>query len=335
MSLSHSPGWIAGPRSQRIISHSEASALLATLRRLAEHDQSPVALPSSLQPAMTCADAYRICTEITRRHSRSFFFSTQVLPPEKRRAIRALYAFCRTSDDIVDNSSDDAAKALGAWITQVHAPAAPADNAVLLAWNDTVERYDVPRYLPDELLAGIAMDLTVHRYATFDDLWLYCYRVASVVGLISMHIVGYRDGAASYAIELGVGLQLTNILRDVGEDARRGRVYLPQEDLERFGLCADDIFHGRRNQAFRALMRFEIERAHALYDAAWPGIALLNADSRLAIAAAAEIYRGILGRIIGSDFDVFGRRAHVSLAQRLLLLWRVRQRLRNDDKMTR
>jgi phytoene synthase len=172
------------------------------------------------------------------------------------------------------------------------------------------------------------MDLTVSRYATFDDLWLYCYRVASVVGLISMHIIGYRPGAASYAIKLGVALQLTNILRDVGEDAQRGRVYLPQEDLERFGLCDDDILHGRRDDRFRALMRFEITRANALYDAAWPGIGLLNADSRLAIAAAAEIYRGILGKIIANDYEVFSRRAYVPLAQKLLILLRVvRQRL--------
>ncbi|MEP7190304.1 MAG: squalene/phytoene synthase family protein, partial [Roseiflexaceae bacterium] len=194
-------------------------------------------------------------------------------------------------------------------------------------WNDTLTRYAVPRTLPDELLAGIAMDLTVNRYATFDDLWLYCYRVASVVGLISMQIIGYREGAVNYAIKLGVALQLTNILRDVGEDAQRGRVYLPHEDLERFGLCADDILNGRRDDAFRSLMRFEIERAHCLYEAAWPGIALLNPDGQLAIAAAAEIYRGILGKIHQSDYNVYQRRAYVPLARKLLLLWRVRWRL--------
>jgi phytoene synthase len=188
--------------------------------------------------------------------------------------------------------------------------------------------------LPDELLAGIAMDLTVSRYATFDDLWLYCYRVASVVGLISMHIIGHREGAGPYAIRLGIALQLTNILRDVGEDARRGRVYLPLEDLARFGLCADDILSGRRDYRFRALMRFEIARAHALYEESWPGIALLNADGRLAIGAAAEIYRAILGRIAANDYEVFARRAYVPLAQKLLALWRVRKRLRADDRMT-
>lgn len=310
--------------------HSEASTLLAALRRLAEHDGLPASVPSAAQPAITLTDAYRSCVEITRQHSRSFFLSTQLLPPEKRNAIRALYAFCRTSDDIVDQSSQDATQALASWVMLVHAPTPPPDHAVLLAWNDTAARYAVPSYLPDELLAGIAMDLTVSRYATFKDLWLYCYRVASVVGLISMHIVGHGEGAARYAIKLGVALQLTNILRDVGEDARRGRVYLPQEDLERFGLSADDVLNERRDAAFRALMRFEIERAHALYAEAWPGIALLNADGRLAIAAAAEIYRGILGKILASDFDVFQRRAYVPLAEKLLILWRVRRRLRAD-----
>jgi phytoene synthase len=210
----------------------------------------------------------------------------------------------------------------------VHSPQAPADSAVLLAWNDTAARYDVPKALTDELLAGIAMDLTVSRYATFEDLWLYCYRVASVVGLISMHIIGYQEGAASYAIKLGIALQLTNILRDVGEDARRGRVYLPQEDLRRFGLSDEDILAGRRDERFRRLMRFEIGCANALYREAWPGIGMLNPDGRLAIAAAAEIYRGILGKIGTNDYDVFTRRAYVPLAEKLLILLQVRRRLR-------
>jgi phytoene synthase len=317
--------------SEQDISHSEASALLAAVRRLAEPGEPSASAALPRQPAIGLADAYQVCAAITRRHSRSFFLSTQQLPPEKRKAIRALYAFCRTSDDIVDQCARDATQALAGWIAQVHAPAMPADSAVLLAWNDTVERYGVPRYLPDELLAGIAMDLTVHRYRTFDDLWLYCYRVASVVGLISMHIIGHRAGATPYAIKLGVALQLTNILRDVGEDAQRGRVYLPQEDLERFGLSDDDILKGRCEQAFRALMRFQIDRAHALYADAWPGVALLNPDGRLAIGAAAEIYRAILGKIAANQYDVFQRRAFVPLAEKLLILWRVRRRLREFE----
>jgi phytoene synthase len=311
----------------------EASALLAALRRHGDLERIGHGVTRPLdRPRLRLDDAYRACVSITRRHSRSFFLSTQLLPVEKRRALRALYAFCRTSDDLVDQPGRDAIRDLAAWVSLVHAPHPPPDNAVLLAWNDTAERYIVPRSLSDELLAGVAMDLTVSRYATFDDLWLYCYRVAAVVGLISIRVIGACAGAERYAVKLGVALQLTNILRDIGEDARRGRVYLPQEDLARFGLCDRDILTGQRDERFRALMRFEIGRANALYAEAWPGIALLSADSRLAVGAAAEIYRGILARIIANDYDVFTRRAYLSLAEKLLMLPRVWLRLRADDR---
>jgi phytoene synthase len=291
------------------------------------------------RPPLHLEDAYRACEALTRKHSRSFFLSTQLLPAEKRRAIRALYAFCRTSDDLVDQPGQDAMRALAEWVALVHARQAPPDNAVLLAWHDTAARYSVPQSLVDELLAGVTMDLTVSRYATFDDLWRYCYRVASVVGLISMQIIGSQPGAASYAIALGVALQLTNILRDIGEDAGRGRIYLPQEDLARFGIHEDELLAGCRepvewqsNARFRALMSYEIDRAHMLYEAAWPGIALLNSDGQLAVAAAAEIYRGILARIVANDYDVFARRAHVSLAGKLLVLPKVWRRLNTKNR---
>jgi phytoene synthase len=266
---------------------------------------------------------------MTRHHSKSFFFSTQFLPPDKRRAVRALYAFCRTSDDTVDLAREDPARELADWVRLARAPVPPPDNAVLVAWHDTRMRYGLSAALVDELLAGIAMDLTLHRYSTFADLWLYCYRVASVVGLLSMGIIGSAPNAEPYAIKLGVALQLTNILRDVGEDARRGRVYLPDEDLRQFHLSADDILAGVRDERFRALMRFEIARAHRLYDESWPGIALLPTDSHLAIGAAARIYRGILDKVITNDYDVYHQRAHLTMLEKVLLLpgiWRaVRQ----------
>jgi phytoene synthase len=333
VSLSQSSGWIAHAQTEREVPFGEASALLASLRR-AEHPEIVRAREPEPPPRpLSLCEAYRACFEITRKHSRSFFLSTQLLPPEKRRAVRALYAFCRTSDDLVDQAQANATQALATWVALVHAPQAPPDNAVLLAWNDTAERYAVPRALLDELLAGIAMDLTVNRYQTFGDLWLYCYRVASVVGLIAMRIIGYRQGAVNYGVKLGVALQMTNILRDVGEDARRGRVYLPQEDLDRFGLRAEDILSQRRDGAFRALVRFEIERANRLYEESWPGIALLNPDGQLAVAAAAEIYRGILAVIDRNDYDVYRRRAQVPLARKLLLLWRARRRLQAGERM--
>jgi phytoene synthase len=200
-----------------------------------------------------------------------------------------------------------------------------ARHPTLPAWNDTCRRHALPSALTNELLAGVAMDLTIHRYETFADLWLYCYRVASVVGLLSMRIVGFAPGAEPYAIKLGVALQLTNILRDIGEDARRGRVYLPQEDLARFDLTDDDIFAGRIDARFRALMRFEIARARQLYAESWPGVALLSSDSRLAIGAASHVYARILDKIAANNYDVFRLRANLSTAEKLALLpdiWR-------------
>ncbi|NJN67758.1 MAG: phytoene/squalene synthase family protein [Chloroflexaceae bacterium] len=275
-------------------------------------------------------DAYLTCKQITRHHSKSFYFSNQFLPIEKRLSVYALYAFCRTSDDTVDMARDDPARALAEWVHQARAPHPPPDNPVLLAWHDTRTRYHIPSALADELLAGIAMDLTIHRYDTFADLWIYCYRVASVVGLLSMRILGAAPGAEAYAIKLGVALQLTNILRDVGEDARRGRVYLPLEDLERFGVSPEDILAGVLDERFVALMQFEIARTHRLYEESWPGIALLSRDSRMAVGVAAQVYRGILDKIAMNQYDVFNRRAHLSLSEkckRLPPIWAAVRRL--------
>jgi 15-cis-phytoene synthase len=274
----------------------------------------------------TLSAAYAACREITRRHSKSFFLASRLLPFPKRRAMEALYAFCRTSDDLVDANANGAA-ALARWVALLRYPSPRLDHPVAVAWSDTRERYALSYELANELLAGVAMDLTVQRYATFADLWVYCYRVASVVGLLSMRIIGYAPGAEAYAIRLGIALQLTNILRDIGEDARRGRIYLPQEDLHRFGLSEQDIFGGVRDDRFRALMRYQIARAELLYRASWPGVALLNRDGQMAVAAAALLYRGILAKIAANDYDVFNRRAHLTLAEKLLMLPRVRFRL--------
>lgn len=324
MTLTHA-GLAIPPAVDQELPVRETAVLLARIRTLADSDDLTHA--SMAHPALTLEESFRICAEVTRLNSKSFFFSSQFLPPQKRRDIRAFYAFCRTSDDVVDRPSEDVALALARWITIVHTPGSVPNHPVLCAWRDVEQRYAVPTLLVDELLAGMAMDLAMHRYQTFEDLWLYCYRVASVVGLISMHIIGYQPGAESYAIKLGVALQLTNILRDVGEDARRGRIYLPQEDLARFGLTDADIFAGCRDERFQALMRFQIARADALYDASWPGIAMLNPDGQLAVAAASEVYRGILRRIERNQFDVFTRRAQVPLHSKLLILGNVWWRL--------
>jgi 15-cis-phytoene synthase len=289
-----------------------------------DHGRAAGSIPYSL------ATAYHHCRDITRHHSKSFFLATRLLPPVKRQAMEALYAFCRTSDDAVD-ANVDAVNSLARWVALTRHPAPPSDQPVLLAWADTCERYNLPCELANELLAGVAMDLSTSRYETFAELWVYCYRVASVVGLISMRIIGYEQGADVYAIRLGIALQLTNILRDIGEDAQRGRIYLPLEDLRRFGLTEADILNGVRDDRFRALTRYQIDRAEQLYRSSWPGIALLHPDGQMAVAAAALLYRGILGKIVANDFDVFGRRAHLSTAEKLIMLPRIRaelQRLR-------
>lgn len=202
---------------------------------------------------------------------------------------------------------------------------------MLLAWQDTRTRYGLNREVIDDLLAGVRMDLTVQRYATFDDLWLYCYRVASTVGLLSMQIIGFEEGATAYAVKLGVALQLTNILRDVGEDARRGRIYLPQDELQQFELCDDDIFAACCDERYQALMSYQIERTQTLYNEALPGIALLDPDGRYAVAAAALVYREILTALVANKYDNHTRRAYVPTWRKVTMLphiWWSTSRLR-------
>lgn len=277
-------------------------------------------------------DAYSLAREITREASRSFYLSTILLPRPKRRAIQALYAFLRTTDNIVDDGGAGATlAALEGWRLRSRRAPRDQDHPVLLAWADTRDRFGVPQALAEELIDGVAMDLTINRYATFAMLERYCYCVASTVGLMSMYIIGCVDDrpatiaeATPYAARLGLAMQLTNILRDIGEDSRAGRIYLPQDELRAVGYGDDELAAGLISPAFRTLVDEQIARADALYDASLPGIALLHPESRFAVAAAAGIYRGILPKIVENDYDVFNRRAHLSLREKLILLPRLR-----------
>lgn len=258
--------------------------------------------------------AYGYCEQITAENSRSFYLASRLLPPPQRRAVRALYAFCRTTDDLVDNAEGDHAPGdLQAWRNQVLHSHEHEHNPIPIAWHDTCATYHIPHLFAEQLIDGVARDLVQNRYQTFAELAEYGYGVASTVGLMSMHIIGYRsEEAIPYAVRLGVALQLTNILRDVAEDWRRGRLYLPQEELVAFGLSEADVEAGIVTEKWRSFMRFQIERNRRLYREAWPGIALLNQEGRLAIAAAADFYMGILHDIERHDYDVFSRRAFVS-----------------------
>jgi phytoene synthase len=284
--------------------------------------------------------AYEACTQVTRRYSKSFYFSARLLPPGKRQGIMALYAFCRLTDNLVDDADAgeqteiarlNARLALNSW-ARATCGSPKVDHPVIEAWADTRERFGVPQALADELVEGVRMDLTIGRYGTWDDLWVYCYRVASTVGLMSMYITGAETmQAVPYAVQLGVALQLTNILRDVGEDARAGRIYLPREDMERFGYTEEMLMEGRINGNFRRLMDFEIARARVLYETAWPGIAMLPADSRLAVAAAGQVYRGILDKIVDANYDVFNHRAHLSTGEKLRALPKLWLKVKMDQ----
>lgn len=292
--------------------HAWENTLLSLAHEARYTDSSSSHHPLHVDP-VTIVQAYAHCEALISVHSKSFLLASALLPPAKRRAVRALYAFCRVTDDIVDRSTGDSAGQLEQWHRRILVNHPPADDLVAIAWADARLRYHVPVRYAEQLIEGVARDLVQSRYQTFEELAAYCYGVASTVGLMSMHITGYAGAhAIPYAIKLGVALQLTNILRDVGEDWAAGRLYLPQEDLARFGLSEEDVARGQVTDAWRALMQYQIARNRLLYAEALPGIALLDRDGRFAIAAAAELYQGILQDIEAHDYDVFSRRACVS-----------------------
>ncbi|MGQ9887695.1 MAG: phytoene/squalene synthase family protein [Aggregatilineales bacterium] len=308
--------------------HSWENILLAWAYEALE---SAIPVDSVAADSVILQRAYDHCESLTRTHSRTFFLASSLLPFAKRRAARALYAFCRVTDNIVDSSTSDseARAALSAWKRAVMSPQQSSDP-VVLAWSDTRARFNIPLGYAEQLIDGVACDLTKKRYATFAELAEYSYGVASTVGLMAMHIIGFdSEKALPYAVKLGVALQLTNILRDVAEDYRRGRIYLPMDELDAFGLSESDIAAGTVDDRWRAFMRFQIARNRKLYNDSLPGIALLNPDGRFAIAAAGELYQAILADIEAHGSDVFARRARVSVTGKLRRLpgiwWRSRQ----------
>ncbi|MGH2485006.1 MAG: phytoene/squalene synthase family protein, partial [Ktedonobacterales bacterium] len=280
--------------------------------------------PTLPQAAVSPDQAYEYCRGVARVIARTFYYGSLFLPQPKRRATWALYAFCRTADDIADEPAlfpQPLAELEGWRQGLLDAYAGHPRGPVMMAWADMLRTYPVPIEPALDLLRGVAMDIAGARYDTFEELRLYCYRVAGTVGLLMAPILGFEDAsAAGSAIDLGIAMQLTNILRDIGEDARNGRIYLPREDMARFGVVESDIQRGVVTPALRALLRFEVARTKDYFARGLRGVALLSPDARLAIQLSGELYRAILDSIVRNDYDVFTRRAHVPLPSKLAAL---------------
>ena len=284
------------------------------------------------------AAAYGVCRQITRSAARNFYYGFLVLPRGRRNALSAVYAFMRHSDDLSDEPGlgrREREGKLSEWRDALHrvAEGEPTDDPVLLALADAQQRFKIPLDLFDRLVEGTVMDIPGEsgapiRYQTFDELRHYCYHVASVVGLICIRIFGYRDPAAEpLAEQCGLAFQLTNIIRDVKEDAAMGRVYLPQEDLERFGRTASDLDPARLNNGFdpanlRPVLEYEARRAREFYRAADQLLPLIDDDSRPALWALVEIYRRLLEKIATQDYDVFREKIRLSRREKLSVLAR-------------
>jgi len=271
--------------------------------------------------------AYRRCRAETRRAAGNFYFAFITLPRGRRAAIYAVYSLFRRWDDIADSpgSPDEKRQALEEqreMILNLYGVQVD-DDPVLLAVEDAIRRYEIPRRYFEDVLAGIELDLRKRRYRTFEELREYCYGVASAVGLISLEIFGYRDPAArEYAIELGIAMQLTNILRDIKEDLERGRIYLPQEELERFGYSEEELRRGIVNGGFRALMEFEVARARRYFARGRKLLGYLPLRSRPCPAVLAGLYRHILNKIEARDYDVFNGKISLTSREKLAtLLW--------------
>ena len=257
----------------------------------------------------------RSAAAATAAGSKSFYFATRFFPPHLAEAAYGVYWFCRSTDDIVDENPDLAAarSELESWREQLLAVmnGQTVESPVLMLFEHTRRQCGFSEHYPLELIEGMRMDLEKVRYADFADLRLFCYRVASVVGLMMSHVIGFRDDALLYAEDLGIAMQLTNILRDLAEDADRGRIYLPAEELVQFNYSEADLLARRRGPNFDALMRFQIDRARGYYERSFPGIPLLKPEGRFAVEIAAKVYRDILGRIEKLEYNVYAQRAVV------------------------
>ncbi len=297
-------------------------------------------LPKTLQPKqplVSLEEAYEYCRQITAKYSKTFYLGTLLMPKEKRTAIWAIYVWCRRTDELVDGAQArlTTPETLDLWEKQLECVfdgQAIDDPDVALV--DTLKRFPMDIQPFRDMIAGQRMDLYRNRYETFDDLKLYCYRVAGTVGLMSSAVLGFEQNlvktpwdqdnlvynSQEEAIALGLANQLTNILRDVGEDAQRGRIYLPLEDLKSFNYSEKELLNGVINERWCKLMDFQIQRARKYYQSAEKGISSLNPDCRWPVWSALMLYQGILDVIEKNQYDVFNKRAFVPSKNKMLYL---------------
>ncbi|HRE41641.1 MAG TPA: phytoene/squalene synthase family protein [Ignavibacteria bacterium] len=278
--------------------------------------------------------AYSHCKFITKTYAKTFYFTSNFLPENKKNAAYAVYSFCRYIDDIVDLKSINQEKnpeetifiAIEKWRSDLKTiyNGNFIDHPIMISLKDTLSKFNIPQNLPNELIDGVVMDMTIKRYDNFENLRTYCYKVASVVGLMTMEIFGYNDKSAiEYAIDMGIAMQLTNILRDIKEDAEKNRIYIPKDEFEKFDYSENEFLNFIYNKNFINLMRYQIERANYYYDRAEKGIKYLDRDSRMTVGLMCKNYRKILNEIESMDFNVYNSRAYVPFYKKILNVPRV------------
>lgn len=291
--------------------------------------------PPTVKMLVSTEESYELCRQITAKYSKTFYLGTRLMAEAKRQAIWAIYTWCRRTDELVDGpqASLTTPETLDDWERQLESlfaghPLTETDVALV----DTLQRFPIEIQPFRDMIAGQRMDLYRSRYQTFEELNLYCYRVAGTVGLMSEAVMGVdaRSSTTPWsaatqhpteeAVALGIANQLTNILRDVGEDARRGRIYLPLEDLALFEYTEEDLFRGVVDDRWRALMQFQIHRARKYFTESQTGISRLSPDARWPVWSALMIYSKILDAIEANGYDVFNKRAYVPNTGKLLCL---------------
>jgi 15-cis-phytoene synthase len=273
--------------------------------------------------------AFEYAKTATAAYSKSFYISAKMLPKEKRWATFALYGFCRFVDNLIDNPRDRSQFEILQEINyfenelRIAYKREESEHPVIRSFILVAQKYNIPIEYPLDLIAGVKMDMGINRYKSFDDLYIFCYRVASVVGLMMTHVMGYKDKTTfKYAEKLGIAMQLTNILRDIKEDKDNGRIYLPQDELEQFSVSEWHIMNEIITPEFQEMIRFQVERAAQYYEKAQPGIEMLSRDSQFAIYSASKIYRGILSKVEGQAYNPFIGRVFVPKSKKLAILFK-------------